>query len=179
MGRISLLPVLHAAPALNADAELLALAPAFNRLDGRWRRLRATENAGRLKYEAAVERQTGIRYLDAPNVKDDPGYCRKRRSIAAAMKHEEKSLDEFERDPIIDDVLSHSASTRDGLALQVRAMILQRHEAWEPSIHWPNCEPEDPSFRDFLASLAGFAGVHFPPFRSFLDTLAAQHQQAE
>ena len=63
------------------------------------------KNAKSLKYEAAVERQTGIRYLDAPNVKDDPGYCRRRRSIAAAMKHEEKSLDEFERDPIIDDVL--------------------------------------------------------------------------
>ena len=66
----------------------------------------------------------------------------------------------------------------DGLALQVRAMILQRHEAWIPTICWKG-EPEDPPFRDFLASLAGFAGVCFPPFRPFLDTLRTQRQQPE
>jgi hypothetical protein len=168
---LSLLPRPRAVAPSNADAELLALAPAFDRLYGRWTRLRAAENASRLRYEAAVERETDIRYLSAPDVKANPGYWKKRRSIAATMKHvEEPSFDEFERDPIIDEILSHIATTRDGLALQVRAMILQRHDAWTPTICWQG-EPEDPPFRDFLASLAGFVGVCFPPHRHFLDVL--------
>jgi hypothetical protein len=175
---LSLLARPHAVAPLNADAELLALAPAFDRLYRQWVRLQTAENTARLRYEAAVERQTGIAYLDAPDVKTNPGYWRKRRSIAAAMHYEETSFDEFERDPIIDDILSHKASTRDGLALQVRAMILQRHEAWVPTICWQG-EAEDPAFKDFLASVAGFAGVQFPPFRPFLDTLRTQRQQAE
>jgi hypothetical protein len=69
-----------------------------------------------------------------------------------------------ELNPLAADILSHNASTLDGLALQLRALISAYNETWESASMDEDEEPEHPWLRDFIESTAGVLGVPFPPF---------------
>jgi hypothetical protein len=70
-----------------------------------------------------------------------------------------------ELNPLADDILSHhNASTLDGLALQLRALISAYNETWSSASVDEDEEPEHPWLRDFIESAAGVLGVPFPPF---------------
>jgi hypothetical protein len=183
--------------ASGADTELLALAGQFDPLFNGWVAHMAAEHRNRFEFELAMEAATGIKLEDVPvRLTDDSpeadhrfheSYWATRCKIAPTISREvsddaarsvclerspDAEIDEIEDRlaEIADEILEFNATTREGLAVQVRAMIFRCREAIEPTMDWQG-ESEDPWQRSFLESVAGFVGTPFPPFRSFVEML--------
>jgi hypothetical protein len=171
--------------AIASDAELLALGRRFDPLFNGWVQAMATEHRDRFEFEIAVEAAMGVRLADVPvRLTDDSpredhrshrDYWAARRKVAPTFSYErgdDAAIAELEDRlaEIGDEILTFNATTRDGLAVQVRAMIFRSREAIEPTLDWQG-EAEDPWQLAFLESLAGFVGTPFPPYRSYVEML--------
>ncbi len=63
--------------------------------------------------------------------------------------------------PLAIEILSHRASTRDGLALQARAIMSYVPEFWDDAIE--NLDGNETAACHFIRSVCAFTGVPFPP----------------
>lgn len=171
------------------DAELLDIGKRFEPLYRRWTRLMTAESNRQFDLEMAVEKALGVKLVDVP-VAPGADLCetdeQTRKAYYAARCKVEASIisdcgDDSRRtaaieklqsaiDEIASEILSFSATTREGIALQTRVLIYHHHEAIAPTLEWGG-EAEDECLRAFLASLARFAGVAFPPFPTSIGML--------
>jgi hypothetical protein len=126
-------------------------------------------------FSAFVEKETGLTRAEAERLdRDDPAfeaYRQKRMEYAKADRpgrHDPETWD-FLRDrfyELTDEILSHRAATREGLALQARALISSYSEIWEH-------EHDDDGVLDFIQSVCAFSGVPFPPYGEDAPAVAA------
>jgi hypothetical protein len=157
----------------SGDGELLALKPEFDRLFDEWVMRHLKEQAEHRDYVAYHESVFGFAPAEAPDIDwDDPAYVEYDaawHSMWEAWKRQERDPDLLEWGkfhevffPVTDEVLSHTATTLDGLKLQTRALISAYHETWRPT-GWDETEPDDPWLRDFVRSACNALGIPFPP----------------
>jgi hypothetical protein len=136
------------------DAPLLALKPKFDAaFEDWWKRHEAwkaetpAREAFNARFEAEVERRTGLTSNQGRALADDDehaAYLKTYRETREAMITEEPLFDD--RPPrtdaeinewaggladLTDEILSHQPITREGLALQCRAMIMDGYGAWD------------------------------------------------
>jgi hypothetical protein len=154
---------LPAALAASGDAELLALKPEFDRLFELWRAMTIEQRTGLEEFNAILREKTGMtrceaRALDRDSVEAEAYY---QTLDALSEERASRSRDHTEAwEPIrdrfyelADEILTHKATSREGLALQARAFV----SAWSEV-----CDDED-GVQNFLASVCAFLGVQFPP----------------
>jgi hypothetical protein len=176
-----------AAPAVITDdnAELHSLGERFEPLYAAWAAHMAKWHADQFEFELAVEAETGIRYADISDMtgtRETLGEDAKKAYHAARCKMSNMGLlwchpvgDEFTTlvdimNEIAIDILAVAATTREGIALQIKAAIFQHIDGIAPTLEWAG-EAEDEDLRCFLASLSAFAGVTLPPYRTFVEML--------
>ena len=73
-------------------------------------------------------------------------------------------------DEIAINILAIDATTREGIAVQTKAVIYRHIEGISATLEW-NGEAECDDLRRYLASVSAFAGVAFPPYRTFVEML--------
>jgi hypothetical protein len=161
----------------SGDAELLALKPEFDRIFDTWLAKKLSEHANQREYVANHVRVFGFPPEDAPAIDwDDAEYVTY--DATWKQKYDEElrttgdardpNLDDWDEIhevlfPLADEVLSHTATTVDGLRLQTRALIsAYDSETWSP-LGWNDDEPENPRLRDFVQSVCNVLGIPFPP----------------
>jgi hypothetical protein len=112
------------------DAELLALAGQFEPLFCEYCALRLASDLDYLEFEALVDRATGIKRDAIPEMNDDPSGYWLARDALANKDHGPGRFDPDRNERVTDQlyplagkILSYNASTREGLALQVRAIM--------------------------------------------------------
>jgi hypothetical protein len=157
-----------AATSPSGDAELLALKPEFDRLFDEWVWRQLRNQAEHKDYVARHERVFGFPPADAPD-RGDPeraAYNVLRDKMDDDYPHRDPDLKEWTEfhaafNPLVDKVLSHTATTLDGLKLQTRALIVGYDvETWQPA-EWD--QAEDPQLRGFVQSACNVLGIPFPP----------------
>jgi hypothetical protein len=157
--------------ARSADAELLAMAPQFEALYEQWKTNTVAEHVSRKKFQAEVERRTGIAYKDAPRPHDDDDpYWQTWQQVSDEMHGDDPPEDEDGNPPrtFMDDlhdmarkILAYRPITVAGLRLQTLALASSWCEVWESGgdLDDPEAGPGG-----FLASVAAFCGVEWPPY---------------
>jgi hypothetical protein len=76
------------------------------------------------------------------------------------LRHWDRIHDKL--NPVVDNVLSYTASTSEGLRLQTRVLIIYHQEIWNP-LSWSDNESDQPEMCAFFASLCSMLGIPFPP----------------
>jgi hypothetical protein len=154
------------------DAELLALKPQFDDVfDDWWSRHEAWEAekpqraAFRAAFETEVERHTGLTRDQGWALEGDDRDTYQATRVATrvamfdeasiARRYESRTDEEIEQETdkqweLVDEILSHHPVTRDGLALQCRAMIIEGYDDWDGPV------------RAFVAGVAAFLFLELP-----------------
>jgi hypothetical protein len=171
---IAALPV--RASAEGPDAELLALCPQFEAVYAELVRLERRSFQDRLEFEALVEAATGIKLADAPPLAGESEYSQIRNKIAkddsrGADADAEIDWNSFHAHlyPLVDEILAYNATSREGVALQLRAFLCTDYDLWE--------DPGDERIAYLIESVCAFVGVDFPPAELvpfFFDTKLAE-----
>jgi hypothetical protein len=151
-----------------ADAKLLAMAPAFEALYQQWIDHTIAERMSLREFDAELERRTGVARADRPYpIEDDHPFWITYHEISDVRHADDPEEDEDGNPPrtFMDDLhdmaheilWNHWPTTRAGLRLQVLAVTSSWSEAWE-GIEW------DTGPAQFIASMAAFCDVPFPPY---------------
>jgi hypothetical protein len=163
---------------LDADAELLALTVSFDPLFEAWRNMFVQQEEDLQEFNERLQRETGMSRAEANRLTSGSpelaAYCQILHECAG--DREFKHYDREAWEPISDrfyavaeEILSYRASTREGLALQVRAFISSYSEIWE----------DDHGARAFVECVCAFAGVPFPPIPEEAQSPAATVRRIE
>jgi hypothetical protein len=155
-----------AATKLDGDAELLALAVQFEPLYADWIEFMTADHAYLAKLEALLAPRISARLGDGPYSEDEYVAAR----LAAVDEIDQDVLDDGYEDlpwddlhdrlyPKCDEILSRVATTREGVALQVKAAICAEMDAW---INEDTAEHRRISA--LVESVCQFVGVQFPRF---------------
>jgi hypothetical protein len=191
---VAALPAVAAASS-KADAELLGLgATTFDPLYHRWVTMTAADERESYELELAIEAITGVPLRSAHHRRqgdaEETARLRYWQVLRPAALEELRHPDQdevdahkaTERQALCDalreaaaDVLTFDAVTREGLGLQVRAMIVGAYEALTPAFEWDG-EPEDSWLHCFLRSVCAFAGVEYPPYRHHVTMLLEREE---
>jgi hypothetical protein len=158
----------------SGDAELLALKPEFDRLFDEWMMRRLRDQAEHRDYVAYHEGVFGFAPEDAPaRDRSDPAYVaydaaweemyegwKERQPNGEERDPDLSEWDQFHEafNPLADEILSHTATTLDGLRLQVRALI----SAYDEQV-WGGESEHDVWLRGFVGSTCNVLGIPFPP----------------
>jgi hypothetical protein len=156
------------------DAELLSLAPQFDPVFEEWRALKVASNLDYKEFEAELVRRTGLTRAQAPEcfpdrekMEEHPYFGEIERiradGIANRVGSDQWDTLTWELNPLADEILKFRATTREGLALQVKAVIAAYNECYEDDFD----DDDDPcrwALRQLLASLCYAVGVQWPPF---------------
>ncbi len=167
----------HPVSAAHPDAELLALAERFDPLYRAWVDYMTTESLERFELETAIEKVSGFK----PGTKWSDAYCEARRDALKTIPDKRSRAEQDARsrelialmaalDEVAADILTFNADTREGLALQVRALMYHHLDLIEPSLD-DDGESDDWWLACFVESVCSFAGVPFPPHRFLADML--------
>jgi hypothetical protein len=149
------------------DAELLALAAQFEPLYAEWLGLMTTQQTRRAKFEALL----------APSMRaqlgEDGSYSADEYRAARGS-----AIDQLERDglddnedlpwddfhdrffPLFHEIFSYLATTREGLALQIKAMLCRDMDGWEY---------DDEHIGTFVEGVCLLVGVQFPQFPQVIE----------
>lgn len=150
---------------LDDDAELLALTVSFDPLFESWRNMFVQQGTDVEEFEKYLQRKAGMSRAEADRLdRHSPEYAAYHRILDECIYDRRgEGSDHYDSEawePVSDrfydianEILSYRASTREGLALQVRAFISSYSEVWE----------DDHGARDFVECVCDFAGVPFPP----------------
>ena len=122
----------RAEPEAGSDAELLRLGAALDRIEQEWLVLHTADVKEYAIIDARVEAATGISMDNAPELTTenrDEGYWGTRRRIIEEYPCEDPDLTRWENIherlyPLVDEILSLTASTPAGLAVQAKAAAL-------------------------------------------------------
>ncbi len=157
--------------AMGADAELLALKPAFDEVFAEWWQQHLDDAAHRIPFEAELERRTGMTRAQSWELLrtdraeweatyEPPMEEMFKENPSEDIDDEESNRRCAKRYELIDAILDFTAATREGLALQCRAMIMDNFGDWH-----------DGRTPQFVASVAAFAGAELPaPAEEMFDT---------
>ena len=155
-----------AAPELGDDAELLALAAQFEPLYAEWLGLMVIQETHRVKFDALLAPMMQARLGDAYTTRTPDESWDERHQEARAS-----AVDEINRDnlydyedlpwedfhdrfyPVFDEIFSYLATTREGLALQVRALLCRDLDF-----------NDDDHMRTLVEGVCLVVGVQFPQF---------------
>jgi hypothetical protein len=145
--------------ATDDDAELLALKPAFDQVFEQWWQQHLVWEAHTVVFEAELERRTGMtraqgwKLAEHDRAEWEATYFAQMRAIPhlGGIDDEEGSRQCARRYELIDAILGFTATTREGLALQCRAIILDNFDDWP-------CD----RIISFVASVTAFAGAELP-----------------
>jgi hypothetical protein len=158
---------------LDADADLLALTVSFDPLFDAWRNMFVQQDADLEELNEHLRRKTGRSRAEADRLaRDSPELAAYREILMNECEGRERHhYDPDAWEPVSDrfyavaeEILSYRASTRQGLALQVRAFISSYSEIWED---------DDGGVRAFVECVCDFAGVPFPPVPEEAQSAAA------
>jgi hypothetical protein len=164
----------------HSDADLLALASEFDPLFEEWRALKVASLLDHEEFEAELVRRTGLTRAQAPcgHVPDREGreqhpYWGQFEKIHAdgiGRRVEPGRWDTLLEalNPLADEVLEFRATTREGLALQVKAFIASYNQCYESScFELEGDDDEEPcswAVRRLIVSLCDSVGVQWPPY---------------
>ena len=167
------LPTFAAIASIGDNLELLRHKPAFDRLFDEWVRLKIAFQAAHEEHEAWHQSAFGFKRRHAPDIDwGDPAWVsyhnafqelyRSRYGIAADEPSEwDRFTDVFY--PLADKILAYTATSIEGLRLQLRALISSYdNETWNPA-EYDEDEPSEPWLRDFVRSACNVLDVPFPP----------------
>jgi hypothetical protein len=159
----------------DADAELLSLKPEVDDVLGDWIRQMTKDSIERREWVNLHVAKFGFEPGDKPEIDwNDPEFVAYDRDVRRLISehHSGRSEDELELrhwdrihdklNPLVDKVLSYTASTLEGLRLQTRVLIIYYNEIWSP-LNWEADESDQPEMCAFFASLCCVLGVPFPP----------------
>jgi hypothetical protein len=166
-----------------ADAKLLAMAPAFEALYERWIDYTVACEMDLQEFDAEVERRTGVSSANRPYPhKDDHPFWIVWKQISDERDRDDPPDDENGEAPrtFMDDLhdMAHEIlwnyrpTTRAGLRLQVLAVTSSWCEAWESL-------EDDTGPAEFIASVASFCDVTFPPYLSLKGQLPGEDEDDE
>jgi hypothetical protein len=163
-------PALAANALNNPDAELLRLGTELEAVEKLWSKQRAFDLASRAAQEAACIR-AGLRRDPFPDssseeiVKGWDAYWAKRESIPYEGKEQVEADTNSEGESIawnniharmydlIDKIFSHKPTTIDGVAVLVRAEVMDNAELWDPGVG------DSTNRSSFLEALCDFLGI--------------------
>jgi hypothetical protein len=147
------------------DAELLALAPQFEPLYAEWLELTAIEQTRQAKFDALLAPRMQARLGDAEYSREE--YWAAYRDALDEINrdgldtdNEDLPWDDFFEEffPLFHEIFSYIATTREGLALQVKAMICRDMD------RWLNEERDHKYIGTFIESVCLLVGVEFPRY---------------
>jgi hypothetical protein len=182
---LSLLTAATAAPiaagaALGDDAELLALAAEFEPLYAEWLGLMVIQETGRAKFESLMAPRMQARLGDAEySLKE---WCDARRSAFDEIErdgldpdNEDLPWDDFHDRffPVFDEIFSYLATTREGLAIQVKALLCREMSIWIDEQDEDEGDPDHDHIRTLVEGVCLVVGVQFPQFPQVTESLAA------
>jgi hypothetical protein len=163
-------------PLAGDDAELLSFKPEVDQLLGEWIRQKTKDRLKNREFEGLHLAKFGFGRDDAPEVDwKDPEFIAYDREFRCLIDefYSGESDDELELEhwdlihdklyPLAKNVLSHQATTLDGLRLQTRVLIIyHNNEIWDPVL-LDATEHSQPNMYAFFASLCGVLDIPFPP----------------
>jgi hypothetical protein len=152
-----------AGAALGDDAELLALAAQFEPLYAEWLELRTTQQTRRAKFEALLAPSMRAQLGEDGSYSADE-YRDARRSAIDEIEragldpdNEDLPWDDFHDRffPLFHEIFSYFATTREGLALQIKAILCRDMDGWEY---------DEEHVGTFVEGVCLLVGVEFPQF---------------
>jgi hypothetical protein len=159
-----------AGAAMGDDAELLALAAQFEPLFVEWLELKTTQDQRRANFEALLAPIMQA-HLGAECTSDQRRDARQ----SAIEEIERDGLDPDKEDlpwddfhdrffPLFHEIFSYLATTREGLALQIKAILCRDMDGWEY---------DDEHIGTFVEGVCMLVGVQFPQFPQVIEFGAA------
>jgi hypothetical protein len=159
---------LSAAVADPADAELLRLGAALDRIEQEWLVLHTADAKERAIVEAKIEAATGISLDNAPELtteNSEEGYWATRTKVVKEHPCEDPDLTQWGNVqdrlyPLADEILSLKASTPAGLAVQAKAVAFAAADLWDPVAN-----EGDVHERLFIEAVCAFCNITPLPLR--------------
>jgi hypothetical protein len=161
----------------DADAELLSLKPEVDDVLGDWIRQMTKDCLDHKEWASVHRAKFGFELGESDELEanwsaaERAAYDRELRRLIgeshAGRSEDELELRHWDRihdklNPIVDKVLSYTASTLEGLRLQTRVLIIYHQEIWNP-LSWSDDESNQPEMCAYFASVCSVLGVPFPP----------------
>jgi hypothetical protein len=156
------------------DAELLALAAEFEPLYAEWFGLMVIQETRRAKLDALLVPRIKARLGDAKHTMNE--YMDARFNALTEIDrdglkphNEDLPWDDFHDRffPVFDEIFSYLATTREGLAIQVKALLCREMSIWIDEQDEDEGDPEHDHIRTLVEGVCLLVGVQFPQFPQF------------
>jgi hypothetical protein len=163
------------------DAELLALAAQFEPLYAEWLGLMAIQEEHRAKFNALLAPRMKARLGDTDDYTRDEYWDARWSALDEITRagldphNEDLPWDDFHDRffPVFDEIFSHLATTREGLAIQVKALLCREMSIWIDEQDEDEGDPDHDHIRTLVEGVCLVVGVQFPQFPQVTESLAA------